>query len=236
VQATRKLIAAYLALASLSLLLLSEPSYDPWAWLVWGRELAQLELDTSGGPSWKPLPVALLALASPLGGLAVSLWMVVARGGALLAPALAARPALALVALLAASHLVRLVPEPPDPGGDERRRPRAGRARRRRSRGGSRPGLRHRQPGAPHSPRLGSSRDPSRTSSGATATASCSAPAGSAWRARCWSGGRRGSAAASPARGRWRSFSARDCRTACLRHVCRDFTFSSREAGMPRTG
>jgi hypothetical protein len=86
-----KLIAACLALASLSLLLPSEPSYDPWAWLVWGRELAHLELDTSGGPSWKPLPVALLAVAAPLGDLAVSLWMVVARAGALLALALAFR-------------------------------------------------------------------------------------------------------------------------------------------------
>jgi hypothetical protein len=38
-----RLIAACLALASLSLLLPSEPSYDPWAWLVWGRELAHLE-------------------------------------------------------------------------------------------------------------------------------------------------------------------------------------------------
>jgi len=35
-----KLIGACLALAGISLLLPSEPSYDPWAWLVWGRELA----------------------------------------------------------------------------------------------------------------------------------------------------------------------------------------------------
>jgi hypothetical protein len=86
-----RLIAACTALASLSLLLPSEPSYDPWAWLVWGRELAHLELDTHGGPSWKPLPVALLAVAAPLGELSVSLWMVVARAGALLALAMAFR-------------------------------------------------------------------------------------------------------------------------------------------------
>ena len=42
-----KLIAACLALAALSLLLPSEPSYDPLAWLIWG-ELAHLQLDTSG--------------------------------------------------------------------------------------------------------------------------------------------------------------------------------------------
>jgi hypothetical protein len=87
-----RLIAACLALACLSLLLPSEPSYDPWAWLVWARELTHLELDTSGGPSWKPLPVAVLALAAPLGDdLSVALWVVVARAGALLALAFAFR-------------------------------------------------------------------------------------------------------------------------------------------------
>jgi hypothetical protein len=90
-----RLLAACLALAGLSLLLPSEPSYDPWAWLVWGRELAHLELDTTGGPSWKPLPVIFAALVWPLGdidsGLPPALWMVVARGGSLLALALAAR-------------------------------------------------------------------------------------------------------------------------------------------------
>ena len=56
-----RVIAGCLALAALSLLLPSEPSYDPWAWIVWGREIAFLELDTTGGPSWKPLPVAVHA-------------------------------------------------------------------------------------------------------------------------------------------------------------------------------
>ena len=50
-----KLIAACLALGGLSLLVPSEPSYDPLAWLIWGRELAHFHLDTNGGPSWKPL-------------------------------------------------------------------------------------------------------------------------------------------------------------------------------------
>src|ERR671914_392193 len=87
-----RLSAACLALASLSLVLPSEPSYDPWAWLVWGRELAHFELDTAGGPSWKPLPVALLALASPWGDdVSVAGGVVPAGGGALLARALASR-------------------------------------------------------------------------------------------------------------------------------------------------
>jgi hypothetical protein len=95
-----KLIAACLALAGISLLLPSEPSYDPWAWLVWGRELAQGGLDTTGGPSWKPLPVVFTTLVAPLedadDGLPAALWVVVARAGALLALAMAFRLAFRL--------------------------------------------------------------------------------------------------------------------------------------------
>jgi hypothetical protein len=102
-----RLIAACLALAGLSLLLPSEPAYDPWAWLVWGREIAHFELDTSGGPSWKPLPVALLALVTPLGDdLSVAVWVVLARAGALLATALAFRLAARLAGGVAAAALV----------------------------------------------------------------------------------------------------------------------------------
>jgi hypothetical protein len=108
-----KLLAVCLALAGLSLLLPSEASYDPWAWLVWGRELAHLELDTTGGPSWKPLPVAFAALVWPLGdidsGIPPALWMVLARAGALLALALAARLAWRLAGGRAAGVLAGLV-------------------------------------------------------------------------------------------------------------------------------
>ena len=54
-------------LAAASLLLPSQPSYDPLAWLIWGRELAHFQLDTAGGPSWKPLPVFVTALFAPFG-------------------------------------------------------------------------------------------------------------------------------------------------------------------------
>jgi hypothetical protein len=108
-----RLLAACLALAGLSLLLPSEPSYDPWAWLVWGRELAHLELDTTGGPSWKPLPVAFASLVWPLGeidsGIPPALWTVVARAGALLALALAARLAWRLAGGGAAGVLAGVV-------------------------------------------------------------------------------------------------------------------------------
>jgi hypothetical protein len=90
-----KPIAACLALGGVSLLLPSEPSYDPLAWLIWGRELAHFQLDTNGGPSWKPLPVVLTTLIAPLDevdhGLPPALWMVVARAGALLALVMAFR-------------------------------------------------------------------------------------------------------------------------------------------------
>jgi hypothetical protein len=90
-----KLIAACLALGGVSLLLPSEPSYDPLAWLIWGRELAQFHLDTSGGPSWKPLPVVFTTLTAPFGKLdhllPPALWMAVARAGAMLALAFAFR-------------------------------------------------------------------------------------------------------------------------------------------------
>jgi hypothetical protein len=108
-----KLIAACLALGGVSLLLPSEPSYDPLAWLIWGRELAHLRLDTSGGPSWKPLPVAFTTLVAPLDeidhGLPPALWMAVARAGALLALALAFRLARRLGGGGAAGALAGLV-------------------------------------------------------------------------------------------------------------------------------
>jgi hypothetical protein len=90
-----KLLAACVALAALSLLLPSEPSYDPFTWLVWGREIAHGELDTTGGSSWKPLPAVFTTLFAPLSkvddAIPVALWMLVARTGALLALALAFR-------------------------------------------------------------------------------------------------------------------------------------------------
>jgi hypothetical protein len=108
-----KLIAACLALGGVSLLLPSEPSYDPVAWLIWGRELAQFQLDTSGGPSWKPLPVVFTTITAPLGkvdhGLPPALWMAVARAGAALALAFAFRLAHRLAGGGAAGFLGGLV-------------------------------------------------------------------------------------------------------------------------------
>jgi len=73
-----------LTLAALSLLLPSTPTYDPWAWIVWGREILQLELVTTDGPSWKPLPALFTVPFALFGDAAPGLWLVVARAGGLL--------------------------------------------------------------------------------------------------------------------------------------------------------
>jgi hypothetical protein len=62
---------------------------------VWGRELAHLDLATTAGPSFKPLPVLVLAPLSVLGGATPVVWMAAVRacavGSLLLAYRLAAR-------------------------------------------------------------------------------------------------------------------------------------------------
>ncbi|MCK9250202.1 MAG: hypothetical protein M0P31_14650 [Solirubrobacteraceae bacterium] len=81
---------AILALGLLSLLAPSTATYDPWAWIVWGREITEGDLSTVDGPSWKPLPVVVTTLAAPLGeDAAPYVWILVARIGALAAVALA---------------------------------------------------------------------------------------------------------------------------------------------------
>lgn len=59
------------------------PSYDPYAWITWGRELFT-GLNTNGGPSWKPFPVIFTAPFSLFGGVAPYLWIAVVRAGGLL--------------------------------------------------------------------------------------------------------------------------------------------------------
>ena len=85
-------------LAGASLLLPWDPVYDPWGWLVWGREVGGLALDTSSGPSWKPLPVIFTTPFAAFGDAAPDLWLFVARFGWLAAVALAALLASRLVA------------------------------------------------------------------------------------------------------------------------------------------
>ena len=82
--------AGSLVLAALSLLLPSAPTYDPWAWIIWGREITELDLNTVDGPSWKPLPVLFTTLFAPLGeDIAPQLWVLIGRAGAIAGTALA---------------------------------------------------------------------------------------------------------------------------------------------------
>jgi hypothetical protein len=74
-----------------SLLVPAALGYDAWAWTVWGRQLAHLDLDTTAGPSFKPLPVLVLAPLSLLGGTAPAVWMAAMRACAFAALLLAYR-------------------------------------------------------------------------------------------------------------------------------------------------
>ena len=67
------------------------PSYDPWAWLLWGREIAHGTLSTAEGPAFKPLTVAATTVLVPLGSAAPPVWVIVARAGTVVALVLAFR-------------------------------------------------------------------------------------------------------------------------------------------------
>ncbi len=96
--AIRWVLLACLALSALTLFFPSTPTYDPWAWLLWGREILHLDLVTDGGPSWKPLPVLFSVPFSIFGVEAAPyLWLWIARAGALLALVMSFRLARRLV-------------------------------------------------------------------------------------------------------------------------------------------
>ena len=94
---------ACLALAVGSLALPAVPTYDPWAWVVFGRELVVPGhgLSTVAGTGWKPLAVLFTAPLSVFGGAAPSLWLVVVRSAGLVAMVLAFRLAARVGGLVA---------------------------------------------------------------------------------------------------------------------------------------
>jgi hypothetical protein len=102
------LIGVALVVSALSLLIPSTPSYDPWAWIVWGREIVHINLQTTGGPSWKPLPVILTTLFAPFGQAEPDLWLVVARAGAFAAVVMVFRLSFRLTRQIG-SHLTSAV-------------------------------------------------------------------------------------------------------------------------------
>jgi hypothetical protein len=97
--ATAALACAVLAAISAAVLP-TVPSYDPWSWIVWGREVVDphLSFAVGGGPSWKPLPVMFTTVFSLFGGAAPTLWVIAARAGGLLALPAAYRLAARIVA------------------------------------------------------------------------------------------------------------------------------------------
>jgi hypothetical protein len=94
---------ACVALAAVSAAVLpTVPSYDPWAWIVWGREVVDphLSFAVGGGPSWKPLPFLFTTVFGLFGGAAPTLWVITARAAGLLALVAAYR----LAARLMSAH------------------------------------------------------------------------------------------------------------------------------------
>lgn len=88
------LTAVCIALAALSLLVLPRPvAYDPWSWLIWGREIVHGNLDTRlAATAVKPLPIFIDTVLSLFGKSAAPvLWLLVARTATLLSLGLAFR-------------------------------------------------------------------------------------------------------------------------------------------------
>ncbi len=69
-----------MGLLVVSLLLLlwakTRPGFDPYGWLVWGRQTVAGNLDTNAAPSWKPLPYLFTAPYGLFGHYQLWLWMV----------------------------------------------------------------------------------------------------------------------------------------------------------------
>ncbi|MBN2623298.1 MAG: hypothetical protein JXA83_08020 [Acidimicrobiales bacterium] len=103
-------------IAGVSLALPATLAFDPWAWLVWGREVGHLQLDTTGGPSWKPLPVLATTPLSVAGDHAPTLWLLLARTAGLLAVVVTYRLAARFAGSVAGAVAAGLLLLTPDGG------------------------------------------------------------------------------------------------------------------------
>ncbi len=70
--------AVGLLVVSLLILLWAKtrPGFDPYGWLVWGRQTVAGNLNTNAAPSWKPLPYLFTAPFGLFGHYQLWLWMV----------------------------------------------------------------------------------------------------------------------------------------------------------------
>lgn len=113
--------AAPLACTALAVASLRVPAmlgFDPWVWLIWGRELWHGLPTNDGSLAWKPLPVLVTVWLEPFGAAAPALWLVVSRAaglfGVVLVWRLAARlagPPTALLAGAVAAAAFLLTPD-----------------------------------------------------------------------------------------------------------------------------
>jgi hypothetical protein len=87
------------------------PSYDPFSWIIWGREVSDphLAFTISGGPSWKPLPFLFTVVDGLFGAAAPTLWVITARVGGLLGLIAAGRLAARLAGGARAGALAGLI-------------------------------------------------------------------------------------------------------------------------------
>ena len=73
-------VGSAVGLLVVSLLILlwakTRPGFDPYGWLVWGRQTVAGNLDTNAAPSWKPLPYLFTAPYGLFGHYQLWLWMV----------------------------------------------------------------------------------------------------------------------------------------------------------------
>jgi hypothetical protein len=89
------------ALAAVAVLVIAwagtRPGFDPYGWLVWGRQTLHWNLDTNGAPSWKPLPYLFTVPYAIAGHYELWLWILTAVGISLSAVVFAARIAYRLM-------------------------------------------------------------------------------------------------------------------------------------------
>jgi hypothetical protein len=91
--------AALLAVSTMILVWAkTRPGFDPYGWLVWGRQTVAGSLNTNAAPSWKPLPYLFTVPYGLFGHYQLWLWMITALAVSLSGSVFAGRIAYRLTA------------------------------------------------------------------------------------------------------------------------------------------